>query len=95
MKTKKLECITDQGVVRIYSDLTFKDHMLEKINKAYSVLGVIKCAAGIRTRYLRQVLPNDAVLVVGQHLGWFNLPKNFAIVSKFWNISAKLTHQYH
>jgi len=38
---EKLNSINDIGVI-FDSNLTFKDHMAQKINKAYSVLGIIK-----------------------------------------------------
>ena len=38
---EKLNSIVDLGV-HFDSNLTFKDHISEKINKAYSVLGIIK-----------------------------------------------------
>jgi len=38
---EKVKSMVDLGV-RFDSNLTFRDHILEKINKAYSVLGIIK-----------------------------------------------------
>jgi len=38
---EKVKSMVDLGV-RFDSNLTFKDHISEKINKAYSVLGIIK-----------------------------------------------------
>ena len=38
---EKLNSINDLGVI-FDSNLTFKDHTAQKINKAYSVLGIIK-----------------------------------------------------
>jgi len=38
---EKLNSIVDLGV-HFDSNLTFRDHISEKINKAYSVLGIIK-----------------------------------------------------
>jgi len=38
---EKLNSINDLGVI-FNSNLTFKDHMAQKINKAYRVLGIIK-----------------------------------------------------
>jgi len=40
-----LNSINDLGVI-FDSNLTFKDHMAQKINKAYSVLGIIKRLKG-------------------------------------------------
>jgi len=37
----KINSINDLGVI-FDSNLTFKDHMAQKINKAYSILGIIK-----------------------------------------------------
>ena len=37
----KVESMVDLGV-RFDDNLTFRDHISEKINKAYSVLGIIK-----------------------------------------------------
>ena len=37
----KVESMVDLGV-RFDNNLTFRDHISEKINKAYSVLGIIK-----------------------------------------------------
>ena len=37
----KVESMVDRGV-RFDNNLTFRDHISEKINKAYSVLGIIK-----------------------------------------------------
>jgi len=37
----KVDSIIDLGV-RFDSKLTFLDHMIEKVNKAYSILGIIK-----------------------------------------------------
>jgi len=36
-----LNSINDLGLI-FHSHLTFKDHMAQKINKAYSILGIIK-----------------------------------------------------
>jgi len=38
---EKVQSMADLGVC-FDSNLTFKDHMSEKVNKAYSVLGIIK-----------------------------------------------------
>ena len=38
---EKVKSMVDLGV-RFDNNLTFRDHMSEKINKAYSVLGIIK-----------------------------------------------------
>jgi len=38
---EKVKSMLDLGV-RFDSNLTFRDHISEKINKAYSVLGIIK-----------------------------------------------------
>ena len=38
---EKLNSINDLGVI-FDSNLTFKDHMAQKISKAYSILGIIK-----------------------------------------------------
>jgi len=38
---EKLNSINDLGVI-FDSKLTFEDHMAQKINKAYSILGIIK-----------------------------------------------------
>jgi len=38
---EKVKSMVDLGV-RFDSSLTFRDHIAEKINKAYSVLGIIK-----------------------------------------------------
>jgi len=38
---QKVKSMVDLGV-RFDSNLTFRDHISEKINKAYSVLGIIK-----------------------------------------------------
>ena len=37
----KVESMVDLGV-RFHNNLTFRDHISEKNNKAYSVLGIIK-----------------------------------------------------
>ena len=38
---EKLSSINDLGVI-FDSNLTFRDHMAQKINKGYSILGIIK-----------------------------------------------------
>ena len=38
---EKVKSIVDLGV-RFDNNLTFRDHTSEKVNKAYSVLGIIK-----------------------------------------------------
>ena len=38
---KKLDSINDLGVT-FDNNLSFKDHISQKINKAYSILGIIK-----------------------------------------------------
>ena len=38
---EKVKSMVDLGV-RFNNNLTFRDHMSEKINKAYNVLGIIK-----------------------------------------------------
>jgi len=38
---KKIDCIKDLGIL-IDSQLTFKDHIQDKINKAYSMIGLLK-----------------------------------------------------
>jgi len=38
---EKVKSIVDLGV-RFDNNLTFRDHISEKVNKAYSVLGIIK-----------------------------------------------------
>jgi len=40
-KIEKLTNIKDVGVI-FYSELSFRDHIQTKINKAYSILGLIK-----------------------------------------------------
>ena len=41
LQMKPTHSINDLGVI-FDSNLTFKDHMAQKINKAYSILGIIK-----------------------------------------------------
>jgi len=43
---EKLNSINDFGVI-FDSNLTFKDHMAQKINKAYSVLGRTRLYTGL------------------------------------------------
>jgi len=38
---QKVDCIKDLGIL-IDSQLTFKDHIQDKINKAYSMIGLLK-----------------------------------------------------
>jgi len=41
MNFKKLDSVCDLGV-RFDSKLSFSEHIIEKINKAYSICGIIK-----------------------------------------------------
>ena len=38
---QKVNCIKDLGIL-IDSQLTYKDHIQDKINKAYSMIGILK-----------------------------------------------------